>query len=285
MIYEDLQDRLDDVHLYSNYFYCLCPFHEDTRPSFAVYEDADKPEGKGRFYCNGCMKSGTHEYLYKHLTGGNAVVHNLTKPVQKFLPRWAKWQEWFGSLENLVEFAHKNISKTDYLKKRVLEKVYEPCKLGFYQDWLFFPIFDQQGKVIDVIVRDTLGREGTKYIIHPNEEETPLLYVPNWKRVTQSPLVYIVYGIIDALALELCGLPVITGSTGQSLSSKRLLGLGKQYVIIPDKGEERAATRLAKELGNFTEVRRLRYDEDCKDPDEVRQKHSLDYLRHLILTY
>jgi hypothetical protein len=143
------------------------------------------------------------------------------------------------------------------------------------------PHIAPNGKVVDLIVRDTKGR--SKYIIHPNQEETPLLYVPSWERVMSSKVIYITYGIIDALSLELCELPVITGSTGKSLSSSRLIQLNKKWIIIPDKGEEEAARKLAKSLANFTHIMRLPYDDDCKDPDDIRMKYGKEYLKNLIL--
>jgi DNA primase len=283
-LYEDIQDRMDGVSVYSNYFACNCVFHDDTKPSMFVYEDLDREEGKGKFYCSGCGKSGTHAYLWKFLTGAEAKVSIPGRQVQKFLPAWKRWEERFGSIENLVQYAHENVLRHPYqdwyIKKRQLTPVYKPCKLGYMDEWLFFPIFDPQGKIVDVIVRDTKGR--SKYIIHPNDEETPLLYVPNWKRVMESKTIFIVYGLIDALALEMCQLPVITGSTGKSLSEKRLIQLNKKWVIIPDKNEDDAARKLAKSLGNFTRIVRLPYEDDTKDCDDIRMKHGLDYLKSLI---
>ena len=290
-IYEDLQERLEDVHLYNGglSFWSLCPFHEDTKPSFAVYEDADKPEGQGRFYCSGCGKSGTHSFLWKHLTGSNAKVSVYipdNKP--KFLPKWARWQEQYGSIENLAKAAHNNVQKFPdthawYLKRRGLLPIADKALLGMKDGWATFPIFDQQGKVIDIICRNTQKVGETKYVIRPNDEETPLLYVPNWARVMSSKQVFIVYGIIDALSLEMCEMPVITGSTGKSLSAKRLISLNKRYVIIPDLGEEEAARNLAMTLGNFTHILRLKYENEEKDPDGVRMNRGEDALKQLII--
>jgi hypothetical protein len=283
-LYEEIQDRMDRVSVYSNYFACDCIFDTHEKPALFVYEDEDKPEGEGRYYCVSCGKGGTHKYLWKKLTGVEAKVSLPGKQEQKFLPHWKKWEERFGSIENLVQYAHENVYRHPnfdwYINKRQLMTVYKSCKLGYMDEWLFFPIFDPQGKVIDVIVRDTKGR--SKYIIHPNNEETPLLYVPSWARVMSSKVIYIVYGLIDALALEMCGLPVITGSTGKSLSNKRLVQLNKKYVIIPDKGEEEAARQLAKSLGNFTHIIRLPYEDDTKDCDDIRMKYGLDHLKTLI---
>ena len=282
-IYNDIQERVENSP-YSDYFSIWCPFDEHATQALLVHEDLDKPEGEGRFNCLSCGKGGTHKYLWKVLTGSNASVSVSVANKQKFLPMWAKWEKKFGSIEELVQHAHENVYRFPnfdwYIKKRQLESMYKPCKLGYMDEWLFLPIFDQQGKVIDVIVRDTKGR--SKYIIHSNEEETPLLFVPNWRRVMESKLVYIVYGLIDALALEMCGLPVITGSTGKSLSEKRLIQLNKKWVIIPDAGEDGAARKLAKSLANFTHILRLPYEDDVKDPDSLRMKYGLDKLKSLI---
>lgn len=286
-IYDDIKERLDNVHLYDGYLYSSCPHpqHPDESPSFTVWEDSDKPEGQGRFKCQGCGFKGSHSYLWKFLTGNDIKVSVSCESKQRFLPNWSRWERNYGSVENLVKAAHENVSRFPtthawYLKKRKLMDVYKSCKLGYMDDWVFFPILDPQGEIIDVIVRDSKGR--SKYVIHPNQETTPLLYVPNWKRVMSSKLVYIVYGLVDALALEMCGLPVITGSTGKSLSNKRLIQLNKKYVIIPDRHEDLSARELAKSLGNFTRILRLPFEEDTKDCDDVRMKHGLDYLKTLI---
>jgi hypothetical protein len=283
-IYDDIQNLVEFTP-YSNYFSMLCPFDEHETPAMLVFEDLDKPEEERTCRCLSCGRSWRHTTLWKKITGNTAVISIPGKQVQKFLPQWGKWQARFGSIENLVQHAHENVTRFAnydwYLRKRDLMPVYKPCKLGYMDEWLFLPIFDPQGKIVDVIVRDTKGR--SKYIIHPNNEETPLLFVPNWKRVMESKLVYIVYGLIDALALEMCGLPVITGSTGKSLSEKRLIQLNKKLAIIPDKGEEDAARKLAKSLGNFTRLLRLPYEDGVKDPDSYRMKYGLNKLKEVIL--
>ena len=286
-IYNDILDLIEYTP-YSNYVSTFCPFDEHASPALMIYSDEDKPDGEGRYYCLSCSKGGTHAYLYKFLTGKSVAVVPGAKKVQKFLPSWRRWEERYGSIEALVQKAHDNVvlhptTHAWYLHKRGLMPMYEKCMLGYMDSWLIFPILDPQGKVLDVIARDTTGR--SKYVIHSNDEDTPLLYVPNWDRVMKSKLVYIVYGLIDALALEMCGLPAITGSTGKSLSNKRLVQLNKRYVIVPDKGEDEAARKLAKSLGNFTHIIRLPWSElgECKDCDDVRMKYGLEYLKNLLL--
>lgn len=286
-VYEDILEIIEYTP-YSNYVATWCPFDEHKSMAMFIYEDDDKADGEGRYYCVSCNKGNTHAYLYKFLTGKSVAVVPGAKKVQKFLPSWRRWEERYGSIEALVQKAHENVTNFPtthawYLKKRDLMPMYEKCKLGYIEDWLLFPILDPQGKVLDVIARDSKGR--SKYVIHSNDEDTPLLYVPNWDRVMSSKQVFIVYGLIDAIALEMCGLPVITGSTGKSLSNKRLIQLNKKYVIVPDDGEYDAARKLAMSLGNFTRVIRLPYEEDVKDPDGIRMKYGLDHLKNLITNF
>jgi hypothetical protein len=288
-MYDQLAELMDDVHMYSNYFAvnCINPNHNDSRPSMFVYEDADKPEGDGRFYCSGCGWSGSHKYLWSLLNGRTSKSLPSMRKEQKFLPRWAKWQDSYGSLENLVQSAHSNLMSMpvfqSYFKSRKIMEMVEPLKLGYKDGWALFPILDHAGKIIDVVCRSTVKLGNSKYVIHPdNERESPYLYVPNWKRIDSESLVYIVYGIIDAIALEMAGLPVVTGSAGKSLSYKRLINLGKKFVIIPDRNEELDARNLARDLGKFTKVLRLPYNDDEKDPDDVRRKRGIETLTNLI---
>ena len=110
------------------------------------------------------------------------------------------------------------------------------------------------------------------------DDKAPLLYVPNWGRVVASETVYVVYGIIDAISLELIGLPVVTGITGKSLSAETLKPLGKQFIIVPDEYEDMEAHLLANSLGWKARVKRLVYPEGVKDPDGIRTHFGNDFL-------
>ena len=284
-LYEDIKELVENDP-YSGYFSMMCPWDEHAAPALLVHEDLDKPEEERTCHCLSCGKTWRHTTLWKKLTGNTVAVIPGARKSQKFLPNWKRWEERYGSIENLVQKAHNNVTifpntHAWYLVKRQLMPVYKLAKLGYLDEWLLFPIFDPQGKVLDVIARDTKGR--SKYVIHANDEDTPLLYVPNWDRVMSSKTIYIVYGLIDALALEMCEIPCITGSTGQSLSYKRLIALNKKYAIIPDRDEDTSARKLAKSLGNFTHIIRLPYEDEIKDPDGLRMKYGLPHLKSLIL--
>lgn len=280
-LFEKLQEELEDVHLYGGgYFSCRCPNpkHPDNSPSCLVYEDG--------FHCKGCGIGGKLEYLAK-LAKVSSIHGIVSVERQKFLPRWSKWNDVYGDVANLCKTVHQNTMNFEpyklYFKKRKIDGLIERCKLGYKDGWALFPIIERDGTIIDAVVRDTLGRGDTKYIIHPDEErETTPIYVPNWRRVDSESTCYIVYGMIDALALELCGLPVITGTSGKFSSNKRLMKLNKKWVIIPDRYEEAEAYKLSQQLGMKSRVKLLKYPPDCKDPDDIRMKYGLETLKEMI---
>lgn len=43
-----LMELLENAHNYGHYIYSICPFHDDTRPSFFVYADTYKCAACGR---------------------------------------------------------------------------------------------------------------------------------------------------------------------------------------------------------------------------------------------
>lgn len=278
-IYEALQEQLDDVHLYDGYFMALCPFHDDSKPSFMVHEDG--------YYCKSCRASGKLEYLEKYL--GHKVIE--IKPRFKsapVLPQWRKWMEQYESIEEIARTAHGLIQRHGYLGsffvRRGISQFIDKGMFGWLDWWNLFPVFDQEHNVIDIVVRGEKSKGGTKYVLLKKQEErvTPPLYVPDWEQVLAEKIVYVVYGIIDAWALHSIGLPVVTGTTGQSLSAKLLAPLNKHWIIVPDRKEEESAWKLKVQLGYPAEVRELDWPYPCKDPDEVRMKYGHTALIRLL---
>lgn len=270
-LYDQLQEKLDG-HIYNGYFTCLCQFHDDRKPSMFVYED-------GWYSCKSCGAKGTLEKLNRHLGGisVNKEPHSNTV----LLPKWKRWEENWGDLTGIAKHAHLSLKRYPdwnfYFKQRKIESFVEPGLLGYLDGWATFPVFDQEHKIQNIVVRHTKN-SGTRYAIKAMDDKKPLLYVPNWGRVMASEIVYVVYGIIDAISLELIGLPVVTGITGKSLSAELLKPLGKRFIIVPDEGEERDAHLLANDLGWRGKVKQLPFPDGTKDPDDIRRKFGNEYL-------
>ena len=278
-LYDSLLERLDG-RPYSNYFACLCPFHNDTSPSFFVYED------DGRFFCRSCRKSGTIKYLDNFLGSTFKLTRSqVGKP--QVLPKWRKWEQEHGSLEGIANHAHKMLLKfpqfQSYFKNRKIHEYITKGWCGYLDGYAIFPVLSGSGQIVDLVTRSVRSRSSGRYTVAPfvGNGNHPL-YCPNWENVKKSEVVYVVFGIIDAISLELLGLPVVTGITGKSLSPDLLKPLGKKFIIIPDDGEEREAYLLANKLGWRARVKALHWDDGCKDVDDERVKFGNQHLLQLI---
>ncbi len=126
----------------------LCPFHEDTDPSFSINED------KQIFYCFGCGQGGdVFKFLMqmegmsfyeavKTLAAQNGIVipeRQRSKAAQK---RLAKQEELFQANEAAVLFYHEKLlydpegaDARDYLANRgITEKIIKEFQLGWAPD-------------------------------------------------------------------------------------------------------------------------------------------------------
>jgi CHC2 zinc finger len=278
-LYESLQEIMEGTP-YDGYFAANCPFHNDSSPSLMVYES------DGKFYCKSCRKSGNLKFLASKVKGG---TFRTTQRLKTVLPRWSKWERRYGNIQEIALAAHqsllRNKSFQGYFKRRKIDQFIKQGMFGYLDGWNLFPVLNADRKVIDIVVRANRGKGNTRYVLHPDHErEFTYLYVPNWERISKSAYVYVVYGIIDAWALEALDEPVVTGTSGKSLNADILKPLNKyEYDIIPDKYEESDAANLCNSLGWMGKVLRLKYKDDCKDPDDVRVKHGERYLYDLII--
>lgn len=279
-IYEALQEQLDSVRLYNGYFMSLCPFHDDSKPSFMVHEDG--------FYCKSCRKSGKLEYLEKYL--GHKVIGIKPHVVADVpvLPQWRKWYEEYESIDEIARTANRLVQRHgmlgSFFVKRQINQYIDKGMFGWLDWWNLFPVFDQAHNIIDIVVRGEKSKGDTKYALLKKHEERAItpLYVPDWDAVIKAKTVYVVYGIIDAWALHSLGLPVVTGTTGQSLSPVLLTPLNKHWIIVPDRREEESAWKLKISLGFAAEVKELDWPYPCKDPDEVRVREGSAFLSNLL---
>lgn len=277
-LYDQLLDKMNGKQ-YSSYFVTFCPFHENRNsPALFVYED------DGRYRCASCGAKGSIQYLAKKI--GSHFSPELTqRQKSNILPRWKKWEQEYGNLEGIVAHAHKSLLKfhqiDGYLKKRRIYEFVEKGNLGVTGGWLIIPTYDCGGKLVDVVARG-INKGVTRYVVSPQKNGLRPLYVPNWGIVQASQEVYVVYGIVDAISLCLLGFPVITGLTGQSLSAELLKPLGKRFIIIPDRDEERSAHKLANSLGWRAKVKELDWLDGTKDCNDVLMKYGKEQLVSLL---
>lgn len=276
-LYDSLQEQMNNVHIYSTYFMADCPFHnwESHNQPMMVHDDG--------FKCLSCGKSGALQYLAGTIKLRGYKVH-VTRSQSVVLPRWRRWEHDYGNLSGIAAEGHLSIIRHKeykwYFKRRQIDQFFNKGYFGYIDGWCLFPVIDQRNDIVDIVVRASKGKGDTRYVVSPAKEHP--LYVPDWERVLQAETVYVVYGIIDSWALYSIGLPVVTGTSGKSLSASQLKPLDKRFIIVPDQYEEHDAYKLAGELGWRADVKRLVYPEGTKDPDEIRMRYGEEALRGII---
>lgn len=228
--------------------------------------------------CLSCNKIWKHEQLDRKI-GKHYIPTQRNDTVSKLLPQWRKWEEKYGSLEEIVEFAHRSLKKhkqfQKYLKERKIDEYIDEGMLGYLDGWTIFPVRNGSQDIVDLVVRSTKRDRDVRYVVRPsNHDICHPLYVPSWRRVNQSSTVYVVYGLIDSISLHLAGLPSVTGVTGKSLSPELLKPLGKRFIIVPDDGEELEAHKLANKLGWRAKVKKMNWPDQCKDTDDIRRLYG-----------
>ncbi len=264
---DDIKEYAEQYRQYSNYIAMTCPFHNDTNPSLLVY-DCD-------YYCKACHAHGTIEYLFYKLTNRTTRKPIVLPTLNRTHGIWKHWLQKFDTVENICKIAHEYVLEhgCQYFKVRKIDSLVQSNKLGYLEGWVTIPVFDKEHKIIGCVCRATpsIQTETTRYSTSPSLNT---LFVPNWKRVINSSYIIVVYGIFDALGLEVCGLPVVTGTAGTSLSALLLMEFRKQIYIIPDLGEEHYALKLCKNLDWRGTPVFIEYPDGCKDMADIREKYS-----------
>lgn len=263
---DDLYDYLENSVRYGRYIHALCPFHDDSRPSFFVYED--------HYHCAACGVKGKTENLLDDLRRKQGVLVTLKKQTY-FQSPWRGWQR-FGSLEKIIQQAHNNLiksNKTAYLKRRgITIETMKSLNLGWLDDWITFPIYDCNHHLVGATARaGETNKSSAKYCNVP-DMPPDLLYVPDWKMVQLQDKLIVTYGILDTVILYQLGFASASTTTGKTVNPKTFDFIRKRIFIFPDKGEETNALRLIRSLGWRGKLLLFPYEDDEKDPNDVYNK-------------
>jgi hypothetical protein len=270
---DTLAEKLPGAHRYEKYVACICPFHQDRKPSCLVYPDY--------FYCTACGTRGPTAVLLRqvglHPTSGGEVESD-------YLP------DIFGrDPGQLVESAHRFLVEhedyQDYLKGRGLESAITLYHLGYFDGWFTIPTYNRSRELGNIYFR--AGRwvqlhGGRRFYQFPGQK--PAAYFPDWKLIKKAekhglPL-FVTFGLFDAITLCLLGYAAVTPTTGKdSFRSEWLDFFQSKIVVLPDLGEERAANMLSSKLDWRGGVFYLDYPEDCKDPNDFLIHNHIDELR------
>lgn len=248
------------------YLLMRCPFHDDAKASLLVYAD-------GWSHCRGeCLASYPLNTLYAELNSPGSINRASPDITYGRPPRLP------GSPHEMAEFvddAHQTILRNNsfswYAETRGIRGRIEPCDLGWHQGWLVLPVYSEQRELQGLIIRSgPQEQKVTGLRFSQPTGQRAMMYCPDWTLLskTEGPL-YVVFGMIDALTLSELRLPVVTSTGGaKSFQPQWLNAMRKPILVVPDKGEEQAGSRLVNHLDWRGKLKKLKYPGEFKDPND-----------------
>jgi DNA primase len=263
-ILDEVIEYLEYAYRYSNYIAAKCVFHDDSRPSLIIHEDY--------YNCLACDAKGRTEKLLDHLKG-LPPKHPTSERFSNPFTKWMKTQTLSEALK--VAWQTLNEHPSQYLtdERGITDDTRRKLKIGWRDGWYTFPIQDRCGKIVGAVARaDKTNLSSAKYVTIANQDPN-LLYVPSWEYIETQGMVYLVFGILDAVTLYQLGIASISTTGGKRLDPSALDGIRKRILFIPDFGEEDAAWNIVKHLGWRGKVAQCHYPEDSKDVNEMWVKH------------
>lgn len=194
---------------------CLCPYHDDTSPSFSVNVR------KGLFVCYACGAKGRVESLSKFLNTGERIENHSSvedvKAKAKGLLETAPVVQRFVAPEWLAYWRHDGLYRDKWATRSITaDPVCDLFCLGYdiEMDALVIPVHDWHGKMVEVFRRYMDPEPGTPKYKYPRDFKIASHLYGAWQARTSSPvsrlpLLAVTEGSIDTLALWQAGTPSV----------------------------------------------------------------------------
>lgn len=270
-ILDQIYDKLDNAQHYGHYISAVCLFHDDSRPSLMIYPD--------RYRCLSCGANGKTADLLKKLSSNFRPVVNIEK--RDFSNPFSKWT-MNKSLAKALQIAHLNLknnpSMGQYLVSRgITIDTQLRLGIGYRDDWFTVPIRNERGLISGAVARKNETSQHTAKYIIPSGQNPNLLYVPDWKKIKEHNVLFLTFGILDAISIHVCGYAAISTTTGKRLDTSVLDSFRKRIVVFPDQGEEFEALEISGDLGWRGKVFKCDWTMDAKDPNDLFVKYTDDF--------
>ena len=193
ILYE-INEAVYDSRLYNNYVLMRCVFHDDHSPSLLVYPD--------KYKCLSCGAFGKTKDLLLQLQSYSIIPKPQRQSfVRNPFTRWLKEKKLFPTLKIAYQYLRDFPQQGSYLYKRKITKdMISKLKLGYSEGYYTIPITDTVGKPVGALARAGESIENARYFI-PKDQDSNLLYVPDWQAVRDAKEVYLTFGVFDALAI------------------------------------------------------------------------------------
>ncbi len=282
-----MQDILDEIadlipcQRYEQYLAVRCFFHADHNPSLLIYSKS--------YHCLSCEARGSTRSLLRYLRRGSLSLAD----VRIYRPTlWRTLSELDFDPEEIAIEAHKRLSLQPdlayYLRRRRIDEETRRLMLGFLDGFYIFPVFDQYRNIVGIVARagPVLQQStGIRYLIPKGQDDT-LLYSPDWRKVEQSRTLCLTFGLIDAIALNLCGFPAVTGTVAHNIGRDRVIldpiRRKRVYIIQDGDGRDRAvAEKVYQTLSPLAKIVMPSYPIG-KDPADVLETQGKEALQALM---
>lgn len=267
--FSELEEVLDNPHVYGGYLVSLCPFHSERRPSFFVYPDWYK--------CLSCGAQGPTNQLLKRLGKIERIISVRAKEYygsSNPFSGWLRDKTLRQTLKMGWETINNNPGMGNYIvKDRGIDEPYRKLLgIGYLDDWYTIPIRNQRGTIISAIARKGRDNPATSKYVLPYGTDPHLLYFPNLNRVKRAEYLLITFGILDAVVLAMLGEPAASTISGKRLSNLSVARFRIPIMLIPDQHEEIDGLSILPELGwrgVMPSSLRLDWPDGCKDINEI----------------
>lgn len=278
MKYTQAIEHLLDVRiLSSDEAYCLCPFHEDSNPSFAVNQDT------GLWICHGCGERGNWKALTERL-GAEKVTTGLDSVRDRIQALKTQGEEIRDP--DLPEAWLKTFMPDQgYWTGRGLD--YETLQLfGLGYDFITrygtIPLRKYNNQLLGVIRRATEPQQHPKYVYPQGFKKARELF-GSW--LIKDRHAVLVEGPLDAIAVWEAGHQGLA-IYGSVISDNQIALLKRLYInsvtIITDNDTvgRKARSNLIEALNGFIIRIPTDWPEAVNDPMDMPR----DQLRHIINT-
>lgn len=247
---------------FDGYISTYCPFHSDNNPSLLVFPDTYK--------CLACGAWGKTSSLVS-----TPYAHKPRKVKMPVRPR-----DVSKFATRAYEFLHNNDQFQAYAYSRGIGDMIYKCQIGFWEGFYTFPIYDHMRNTRNIVYRagsyaESIG--SPKYVCRGEQG----VYCPDWMW-TLDPghtVLFVVFGIIDAIVLAMLKFPVVTSTNGmRGVKASWFDTWRTRIVVVPDEGEGQVAEDLANQLGWRGDVLYLDYDNETQDPADYAKAGRLEEL-------
>ena len=266
---------------------CLCPYHDDTSPSFSVNVK------RGLFICFACGAKGTVADLAKFLrVGAPSIVvteESEKDKVSNLLEGLRGLKEDKGNSVIPESFLARFNNPTNYWKHRGFSKeTIEFFGLGYdaMSNHAIIPLRESGGGLVGVIRRQLDEDAMPRYLYPKGFKINQHLF--NANTVQKYDRIAIVEGSLDCIACHESGIPAVAilGSYVSNTQYDMLRKLNPDYFVVMtdrDNAGRRAAGQIMAELGRRVLAPEYKNSWIGKDPADLwhsQRKEMFDGARY-----